>query len=75
MREPSAGGAIGGRLAVVGLFAALAGGLFWSPAAVAAEPAPDVVTVSRNTGGTPETNAGTVSGTVDTGLPIGSSWT
>ncbi|WP_157018353.1 hypothetical protein [Cryptosporangium arvum] len=36
MREHSAGGATGGRIAVVGLFAALAGGLLWAPAADAA---------------------------------------
>lgn len=124
MGEHTAGGTTGGRSAVVGLFAALAGGLFWAPAGVASEPAREagdtgvtrpealadvpadvpaetpaegepgggvpvtgsswtlrraaqgmVITVSTITGGVPEANPESVSGTVDTGMANGSSWT
>ncbi|GAA0227560.1 hypothetical protein GCM10009539_11260 [Cryptosporangium japonicum] len=62
MREHSAGGTTGGRIAVVGLFAALAGGMLWAPAASAAS---DRATGTGDTGVIrPET------------VPVlGSSWT
>ena len=125
MRVYTAGGTAGGRIAVVGLFAALAGGLLWAPAGAASEPAAEagdtgatrsdtpaevpagipaevprqgepgvgtpvtgsswtlrraaddgvVVTVSTTSSGVPEKKPETVSGTVDTGLANGSSWT